>query len=305
MKTFSLTVNANTGSCGVYFNASSPLTYPTPFIVYTNCTSGYVLQRNGTGIANASVQSLAVGVYNFSVIRTDQVNYSNIYDAKNFEITAAADTTYPQFNNFIESPTDPATYNQTYLFNTTVTFTNGTVGINFNGVNYSMSNLSSVFRFNKTNLAVGTYNYYYWGFGNGSSHLYNQSSTMSYTIAQNTTWTLDITASPSFNTNNATSVTLTGIQCPTQLTCSLFVDGAGVANPYIHTYALPAVYNVTFNTTGNANYSAKTTSNNLTIIAYVAPTPSNGTSININTCRYKKLAYYNIKLAWSKQTNCL
>jgi len=32
---------------------------------------------------------------------------------------------------------------------------------------------------------------------------------------------------------------------------------------------------------------------------------SGGTSTNINTCRYKKLAYYNPHLSWIKQINCL
>lgn len=90
--TWSLTINQNTGNCNVLFNETSPIEYNNVFLVWSDCNSDFSLYRNGTGISNNSVQNLNVGVYNFSVQRTDYENYSNIYDEE--EITIQ-DTTYP------------------------------------------------------------------------------------------------------------------------------------------------------------------------------------------------------------------
>jgi hypothetical protein len=55
--------------------------------VSTNCTSDFVLTRDGTLIFNNSEQSLVIGTYNFSVTRKDNENYSYFYDSSNFTIT--------------------------------------------------------------------------------------------------------------------------------------------------------------------------------------------------------------------------
>jgi len=88
---YNFTINQNTGSCSVYFNSTSPLVYPTAFTSYTDCL-GSTLYRNGTSITNNSIQDLTVGYYNFSVIRTDSVNYSNIYDEETFTINKGTPT---------------------------------------------------------------------------------------------------------------------------------------------------------------------------------------------------------------------
>ena len=58
----------------------------TIFAVWSNCNSEFTLYRNGTEIENYSAQNLAVGVYNFTVIRTDQISYGDIYDEKTFVV---------------------------------------------------------------------------------------------------------------------------------------------------------------------------------------------------------------------------
>jgi hypothetical protein len=87
-----LTINQNSGSCQILFNETSPLEYPGKFLVWTNCTSENILKRNGTIISNNSEQSLGIGIYNFTVVRNDDINYSNIYDEELFTIQ---DTTPP------------------------------------------------------------------------------------------------------------------------------------------------------------------------------------------------------------------
>ena len=49
-----------------------------------------------------------------------------------------------------------------YEFNSTILNTNGTAGIQFDGVNYSMSNSSAVFNKTFVDLSGGTYLYYFY-----------------------------------------------------------------------------------------------------------------------------------------------
>lgn len=99
-----LNVYNSTDNCQVLFNTTSPLEYGKTFTVYTDCTSAYTLKRNGTIITNNSEQDLAVGTYNFSVQRTDTVNYTNIYDDEYFTLS---DTTAPIIT--ITNPTEGET----------------------------------------------------------------------------------------------------------------------------------------------------------------------------------------------------
>ena len=89
LDTFELTVNQNQDDCEVEFNETSPVTFPSEFKVFTNCTTDFTLMRNGTIISNNSVQSLAAETYNFSVQRTDKVNYSNEYNESFFTVSKA------------------------------------------------------------------------------------------------------------------------------------------------------------------------------------------------------------------------
>jgi len=82
-------VDGATDTCSVFFNETSPIVYPASFLVWTSCTSPFNLYKDGTPINNNTAQELAVGTYNFTVIRTDQVNYTNIYDEENFVISSA------------------------------------------------------------------------------------------------------------------------------------------------------------------------------------------------------------------------
>lgn len=94
--------------CQVLFNTTSPRVYPEAFLVYTDCDSEFTLTRNGTVVANNSEQSLGVGTYNFTVIRTDNQNYTNIVDEEYFEITQASQIAILSFNE--TSPINYGTY---------------------------------------------------------------------------------------------------------------------------------------------------------------------------------------------------
>lgn len=76
---YRITVNQNTEDCGVFWNTTSPVTYGEILNVQTNCTSAYTLYLNGSAVTNNSEQNLGGGLWNLSVFRTDDTNYSNIY----------------------------------------------------------------------------------------------------------------------------------------------------------------------------------------------------------------------------------
>ena len=142
-----LTINANTGACSVVFNETSPLTYPSIFNVSTNCTSGFVLYRNGTAITNNSLQSLAANTYNFTVIRNDTINYTNIYDEKNFVIN----------QNTTWTPTLVITPSTTETYPTETTATGNNCQSQLNCTLYRDSIL--VINPEVITLAAGIYNY--------------------------------------------------------------------------------------------------------------------------------------------------
>lgn len=112
---------------------------------------------------------------------------SQLYDSAagtfygNFSPTATDDE-YPQFSAFWDNNGSLRGSGNAY-FNVTVTSTNATVLLEINGANYSASNLSSTL-FNKTltTLTAGTYPYRWHSWGNGTSHNYNQSGLLYYTV---------------------------------------------------------------------------------------------------------------------------
>ena len=95
---YHIQINQSTTSCQVYFNETSPLTYPDIYTIWTNCSSSYTLAVNGSSISNNSVQNSGAGAYNVSVIRSDEVNYTNLYDEEEFHITPSGDSCQIYFN---------------------------------------------------------------------------------------------------------------------------------------------------------------------------------------------------------------
>jgi len=96
---YTLQIKKSMDSCNIYFNVSSPITYPTTFIVYNNCSSAYSIYRNDTSITNASIISSGAGYYNFTVQRTDTTNYTNIVDSQFFTVNKATSVVYTYINN--------------------------------------------------------------------------------------------------------------------------------------------------------------------------------------------------------------
>lgn len=83
---YKVAVNKNAGACFVFINETSPANYSGLFKVWSDCTSDFVMYKNGTAILNNSEQFLSSGVWNFSVVRNDNFNYTNYFYEKQFVV---------------------------------------------------------------------------------------------------------------------------------------------------------------------------------------------------------------------------
>jgi hypothetical protein len=171
--------------------------------------------------------------------------------------TPPSDFEYPNFNNIGFNKTNGSLYlyGQGYSANATITKTNGTAGIEFNGVNYTASNISSLFTATINELGAGDYNYYWWAFGNGSATLYNISENYIYTIKKATLldgllglgtyeypWQSNVNIT---ETNNGDD----------DVTYNLYRDDILVSSPDENSFEA-GTYNYIMNSTGGTNYTA-------------------------------------------------
>ena len=239
---------------------------------------------------NVSV-NLNAGNYNYfwvSYGNGTSANY-NSSETRYYTVNSIIDYEYPIFTNFEENPSDPVVYSSgaVYRFNATIINTNANAGIELNGVNYSMSNTSSIFNSAINDLGVNAYNYYFWAYGNGSNHNYNKTSTQTYTITK---------ASSSATMSISGTATITyGITSDFAGSETNIGDG-GCTYSLDRTNQVYGVGTITFNysTSGCTNYSAGSTTKDI-IINKATPeiylylnhsesniTINNGTQIKIN-----------------------
>ncbi|MFH1585880.1 MAG: DUF2341 domain-containing protein, partial [archaeon] len=178
-------------------------------------------------------------------------------------LTIVADEEYPIFSNYQDVPANNTAYSfgVIYRFNSSVVSTNGTVGLEFNGINYTALNLTaSVFNSSVVDLAAGTYGYYWFGWGNGTDENYNVSGTRYYTVAK---------AVPGGSLTNTDAWT---VIYPEEVTIGLSESNAGdgdvtylvyrdnVSKSTGETVTLGAgVYEYLLNTTGGQNWTANST----------------------------------------------
>ena len=214
----------------------------------------------------------------------------------------ATDSEYPLFTSPTLSVANGTMYNpnRDYTFNTTVIRTNGTVVLNFNGLNYTMTNSSTTFTKTLPNITAGTFNYYYYSYGNGTSANLNSSSSALYTITINVT-ALGITASPSGVVYNQTEITVTGTNCPSQLICRLHINNVNVTNPYVNATLPVANYTFIYNTTGNGNYTAHSVSTMVNVTALPLTDYPQYTTLVVNPstpATYSSGATYRFNSTW-------
>ncbi len=139
---------------------------------------------NYTGLFNDTTQA---GVYNVTFIANDTSNNINNTGRTNF---TTQDTTPPIITNLTEDPPEPVnfTIGKFYQFNATVIDVDGpidTVRIWFNGTFYNVSNISSLYPFNRTGLSAGFYTYYW--IANDTAGNENQTTLQNYTVLRHNT----------------------------------------------------------------------------------------------------------------------
>lgn len=229
----------------------------------------------------------ATGSYSFNVTTLD---INAVFNSSNVSFSLF-DTITPTYSSNTTSPASNTTYtvNQSYWFN--VTWTDN-VGIskaliehNLTGSvtphNDTMSNSSSTYYLNVSDLAGGTY---VWRvYVNDTNNTFNSTPQFTYLIRKATN-TLSVYLNGTLNANITslvdTAVNVTGVSACIQSTCNITIarDGTTIAslkptpfsiNDIITTLGL---HNYTVSVTGNANY----TSNSATF--YVATTPGFTTS---------------------------
>jgi len=184
---YHIQINQSIGSCQVYFNETSPQDYLIPFTVMTNCSSAYILYRNGTIVSNNSDQLLEIGSYNFTAIRTDNLNYSNIYDDEWFTVSKII----PSGSLSGTSPITYGTAGDVEGTESNVGDSDVTYSLYRNGTNVSNPDTST--------LAVGFYSY-----------IYNNTAGTNYS-ANVSLDTFDLTVNPELNIPNITISTPTNI----------------------------------------------------------------------------------------------
>ncbi len=181
---------SNYFTCGVYFNATSPITYPENFIAYTNCSTAYTLYRNGTVISNGSVINGGASYYNITVRRTDTSNYSNVFSSEFFTVNKATSLTAVL--------TSSAGWNIEYPTSTTISSSESNLGDS--DVIYGIYRNNSYRGVGETvSLAVGIYNYTLNTTGGANYTLNNSLDSKLLVINKNTSSECKIY----FNTSNS------------------------------------------------------------------------------------------------------
>ena len=241
-----------------------------------NWTINFTINKTTGLLRNSSI--LGIAEYYINITINDTANNINSTIIK-VTILNATDSTYPLFTNHTASPSNNTEYSpgRLYQFNITISNTNGTSGIQFNGTNYSMSNLSSVFNRTLSNLAAGNYSYYFWAFGNGTRNLYNKTSWINYTLTKNTSaavYTYINHSRENFTIESNNYVWLNSTLFNVSGNIKLYKNGTLInsGNDAISNntwFNVSGIYNITSIFSGNANY----TSSSETFYLNVTPAP--------------------------------
>ncbi|MCX6747150.1 MAG: hypothetical protein NTU63_03400, partial [Candidatus Pacearchaeota archaeon] len=155
---------------------------------------------------NFTNSSMTVGDHNVTFACNNTYGAMNSSSGRTY-FTVNVDTTYPQFSTYWDNNGSQVTEG-IGLFNVTVSSTNGTVILNFNGTNYTASNSSgdiTIFNVTIDSVTTGKYPYNWSSYGNGTNHLYNISNSRSYTVNSSGEDTIKPNVNITYPTNNNTN----------------------------------------------------------------------------------------------------
>jgi hypothetical protein len=157
---------------------------------WDNQTSGRSTSAGGTGLTTAQMKTLSTfvnGGWNISSSITD-LNTGYPYlgiqsgsSTSTWFIYVTPDYIYPTFSNYYDN-NGTITNSGIGIFNVTLADTNGTVWLEINNVNVSVSNISNVFNTTYSFTNSGTYQYRWGAYGNGTNKNINYSEIRSYSV---------------------------------------------------------------------------------------------------------------------------
>jgi len=151
---------------------------------------GYCWYSLDLGVTNSSADN---NCGNFSGLSANQgSNIWRVYANDSLglegfdEVSFYVDSISPEFSGFIENPSNGSVYSQgeVYEFNVTVSDDSlDSYGIEFGGINYSVSESLGVLSFVISDLSAGDYSYYWWA--NDSLGNFNISGSRVYSVVMN------------------------------------------------------------------------------------------------------------------------
>jgi len=220
---------------------------------------------------NSSVANNSV--VGWRIYYNDTYGNVNATDKMTFTVggPVVSDNSTPTYTNNNSSLV--ATYTPTAYSNFSITWNDNSGNVNAyleNNFTTALSNDSMNgpypnYYYNSIPLAAGTYQFRFVGadaYGNS-----NATDVQYFTIAKANVTTLQLknNLTVSWTGTYPVSSNTTGSGCPSQLNCELYRNGTGlVSNPDLVLLGV-GVYNYTFNTSGNDNYTGNSTSIILTI----------------------------------------
>jgi sporulation protein YlmC with PRC-barrel domain len=267
--------NSTTNTINITFNCSAAdnLVLKNISLYLTNSSNNnfsFNRSANITGTSNNTnwTLSLGPGNYTWNCLASDSLGNSNWSTNKSIGISFI-DATYPQFSNFGFNYTNASIYTsgRGYSANSTITNTNGTAGIEFNSVNYTATNVSSLFTSTIGQLSAGTYSYYWWAYGNGTNRNYNTTSVYYFTINQSTgnvSGFINNSANnfTAWNGTSSTNIWLNATNITGYGTGKIYLNGSIINSGTMPLSNLTNLsvgyYNVTFVYDGNTNYTSNT-----------------------------------------------
>ncbi len=252
----------------------------------------YIIESN-------TLPSIASDNENFAIrflcnvnLGTEGCNLDNI-TISGTALAGGGDTTFPTFANLTQQPSNATQYvqGQTYEFNVTITddVALSQTGIEFNGVNYSLSNISDTYSFSISDLGVGEYTYYFWA--NDSSGNVNVTAMQSYTITQ-AEGTVALLLNGNADNVNVSYPQATNLSAESaQGSITLYQNGVDITSQNgLNLTRGVDYYNITATYAGNQNYTAASTTFYLNVTQYETTCTLNvfpsttivyGTAINV------------------------
>ncbi len=248
-------INRASTTTNVVTNPSSPIVYGTEsnFSCFNSGELNTILYINGTDANPQAGLSIVRSAGNYT-LRCDSIENENYTASSSGDVIYTINKAVPVLESSVTSPINYTTASD-YAANESNSGDNDLIyTLTRNDVPIAAGSSVS----DNEVLGVGTYIYNYSTAG-GENYSAAERIDVLVVDPADPRFTgspvLGITFSPSDNVTYGTETTVTGIGCPSQLTCELFRNGTSVTSPDVQTLA-GGTYYYSYNTDGNENYTS-------------------------------------------------